>query len=202
MFYCNLAWGRIGLHASSLSKGDSFYKSGIQLKDSRILNDWNPQSSIWKLESRIQDCPGLPFMRRLIGNRSFRYELKQWNYTKILVTSSKVCNWTRKTFWVNILRRDLLEAKHKIKKWRQTAATARLLYPLNLSNVDDCFWSWILKDLKKREKKKIRPRVFRSYIIGRQRNVLKSLMHVQSCCFAREMYCFLTLSFSWLFNRK
>ena len=55
-------------------------------------------------------------MRRLIGNRSFRYELKQWNYTKILVTSRKVCNWTRKTFWVNILRRDLLEAKHKIKK--------------------------------------------------------------------------------------
>ena len=30
--------------------------------------------------------------------KSFRYELKQWNYTKISITSSKVCNWTRKTF--------------------------------------------------------------------------------------------------------
>ena len=147
-------WERVGLRALSLKKGHSYSKSGIQLKDSRILNDWNPQSSIWKLESRIQDCLELPYMRRLIGNRSFRYELKQWNYTKILVTSSKVCNWTRKTFWVNILRRDLLEAKHKIKKWRQTAATARLLYPLNLSNVDDCFWSWILKDFKKKRKRK------------------------------------------------
>ena len=39
------------------------------------------------------------------GNRfqhkSFRYELKQWNCTKISFTSSIVCWWTRKTFWVN-----------------------------------------------------------------------------------------------------
>ena len=31
-------------------------------------------------------------------------ELKQWNCQKISITSSKGCNWTRKTFWVNILR--------------------------------------------------------------------------------------------------
>ena len=36
-------------------------------------------------------------------NRSFRYEFKQWNCAKILISSSKVCNWTRKIFWVNIL---------------------------------------------------------------------------------------------------
>ena len=143
-------------------------------------------------------------MRRLIGNQSFRYELKQWNYTKTLVTLSKVCNWTRKTFWVNILRRDLLEAKHKIKnggKQRQPhACYTRSICQIRtiISGVQ------FLRTLKK-EKKKIRPRMFRSSITGRQRNVLKSLMHVQSCCFAHEMYCFLTLSlssFSWLFNRK
>ena len=143
-------------------------------------------------------------MRRLIGNQSFRYELKQWNYTKTLVTLSKVCNWTRKTFWVNILRRDLLEAKHKIKnggKQRQPHG----YYTRSICQM----WTIVsgvqfLRTLKK-EKKKIRPRMFRSSITGRQRNVLKSLMHVQSCCFAHEMYCFLTLSlssFSWLFNRK
>ena len=35
--------------------------------------------------------------------KSFRYELKQWNYTKISLTSSNVCAPTRETFWVNIL---------------------------------------------------------------------------------------------------
>ena len=34
---------------------------------------------------------------------NFQYELKQWSCTKILITSSIVCAWTRKTFWVNIL---------------------------------------------------------------------------------------------------
>ena len=36
--------------------------------------------------------------------KSFRYEFKQWNYTKISSTSSNVCAPTRETFWVNILR--------------------------------------------------------------------------------------------------
>ena len=29
---------------------------------------------------------------------------QQWNCTRISITSSKVCSWTRKTLWVNILR--------------------------------------------------------------------------------------------------
>lgn len=33
----------------------------------------------------------------------FQYKLKQWSCTKILITASIVCTWTRKTFWVNIL---------------------------------------------------------------------------------------------------
>ena len=36
--------------------------------------------------------------------RSFQYELKQWNCTKISIPSSIACSWTRKTFLVNILR--------------------------------------------------------------------------------------------------
>ena len=36
--------------------------------------------------------------------KSFWYKLKQWNCTKMLFTSGTVCEWTRKTFWVNILR--------------------------------------------------------------------------------------------------
>ena len=36
------------------------------------------------------------------GNQSFRYKLKQWNWTKISITSNMACAWTRKTFWVNI----------------------------------------------------------------------------------------------------
>ena len=34
--------------------------------------------------------------------KSFWYKLKQWNFTNIRFTSSIVCEWTRKTFWVNI----------------------------------------------------------------------------------------------------
>ena len=33
-------------------------------------------------------------------SKSFWYELKQWNFAKSLITSRKVCVWTRKTFWV------------------------------------------------------------------------------------------------------
>ena len=29
-----------------------------------------------------------------------RYELRQWNFEKSLITSKKVCIWTRKAFWV------------------------------------------------------------------------------------------------------
>ena len=33
-------------------------------------------------------------------SKSFWYELKQWIFAKSLITSKKVCIWTRKTFWV------------------------------------------------------------------------------------------------------
>ena len=46
------------------------------------------------------------------GNRSFRYELKWWNCTKILITASIVCVWTRKIFWVVILH-----SLYKPKAW-------------------------------------------------------------------------------------
>ena len=36
--------------------------------------------------------------------RFIQYELKQWNCTKISITSSIACTWTRKAFGVNILR--------------------------------------------------------------------------------------------------
>ena len=35
---------------------------------------------------------------------AFRYKLKQWNCTKNSITSSKVCNWTRKRCCANNLR--------------------------------------------------------------------------------------------------
>ena len=64
----------------------------------------------------------------------------------------------------------------------------------NSLNVSKCFWSWILKDcIKVQEKKKkvfvfcSRPRQnvkLGSFVQRRQRNVQKSVMHVQSCCFA------------------
>ena len=54
-------------------------------------------STSWKFGNRS-------FRRdtKLFRCKSFRYELKQLNCTKISITSRKVCSW--KTFWVNILR--------------------------------------------------------------------------------------------------
>ena len=66
------------------------------------------------------------------------------------------------------------------------------------SNVDKCFWSWILKDcIKVQEKKKkvvvlcsrsrqsVKFRHFHVMVVqSRQRNVQKSVMYVQSCCYA------------------
>ena len=70
----------------------------------------------------------------------------------------------------------------------------------NSSNVGKFFWSWIIKDCIKvqKKKKKIVVRLFPSstkrkirqfhvvvvVVQRRQRNVQKSVMHVQSCCFA------------------
>ena len=44
------------------------------------------------------------FGSKSFRNKSFWYELKQWNCTKISFTSGKVFTGTRKTFWVNALR--------------------------------------------------------------------------------------------------
>ena len=54
-------------------------------------------STSWKFGNRS-------FRRdtKLFRYKSFRYDLKQLNCTKISITSRKVCSW--KTFWVNILR--------------------------------------------------------------------------------------------------
>ena len=67
----------------------------------------------------------------------------------------------------------------------------------NSTNVGNFFWSWILKDCIELEEKKkkvvvLRSRppqnvklgIFTSYSKWRQKNVQKSVMHVQSCCFA------------------
>ena len=63
------------------------------------------------------------------------------------------------------------------------------LDPLNLSNVGDFSWSWILKDFIQLQKEKEKFVVVCSrspkYVAlrgGREKNVLKSVMHVQSIC--------------------
>ena len=73
------------------------------------------------------------------------------------------------------------------------------------SNVGNCFWSWILKDCINVQEKKIKlhcclvfpsstKREFRHFHVvvaqRRLRNVQKSVMHVQSCCFANQTYYF------------
>ena len=44
------------------------------------------------------------FNSKSFRNKSFWYELKQWNCTKISFTSSNIFAWTKETFWVNALR--------------------------------------------------------------------------------------------------
>ena len=67
----------------------------------------------------------------------------------------------------------------------------RLSTSFNLSNVGNLYWSWILKGCMEGQenKKKIvvfcsRPQDVKLVVQWRQRNVQKSAMHVQSCCFA------------------
>ena len=59
-------------------------------------------------------------------------------------------------------------------------------FSFNSSNVDNFLWIWILKDCIEVQKKKKREiRYFHVVVVQRrQRNVQKSVMHVQSCCFA------------------
>ena len=67
------------------------------------------------------------FNTKLFQYRSFRYELKQGNCTKILITSSKVWNWTRKFFWVNILY-CLSQVRETIHTWKELTCIKTTLY--------------------------------------------------------------------------
>ena len=74
---------------------------------------------------------------------------------------------------------------------------------LNLSNVGYFSWSWILKEFILVQKRKKNSSSFVHVLhkssrqeVSRQRNLLKSLMHVQSSCFAHRTNCFLMLSLS------
>ena len=84
------------------------------------------------------------------------------------------------------------------------------LEPLNSSNVGDFSWSWILKgfihvQIEKGKFVVVCSRPPYNVALGaftsqscseRQKNVLKSMMHVQSSCFAHKTNCFLTLLLS------
>ena len=86
-------------------------------RDSRFHKEFPgfrvPQAKISKIPKSVLNYMGRNDKRRANYNaarnrsfrhKSFRYELKQWTYTKISLTSSNVCAPTRETFWVNILR--------------------------------------------------------------------------------------------------
>ena len=71
-----------------------------------------------------------------------------------------------------------------VKRWKPGQCKlyrARVcLDPLNLSNVCDFSWSWILREFTRFKKGKENSSYSR-----RQRNELKSVMHIQ-CCFAQK----------------
>ena len=71
------------------------------------------------------------------------------------------------------------------------------------SNVGYFSWSWILKEFILVQKRKKNSSSFVHVLhksshqeVSRQRNLLKSLMHVQSSCFAHRTNCLLMLSLS------
>ena len=77
------------------------------------------------------------------------------------------------------------------------------------SNVGYFSWSWILKEFILVQKRKKNSSSFVHVLhksshqeVSRQRNLLKSLMHVQSSCFAHRTNCFLMLSLSSSCLRK
>ena len=62
-------------------------------KDSFFFNNWFIIWNIW----------GYGIRSFRFSQKSFWYELKQWNFAKSLITSKKVCLWTRKHFgWILI----------------------------------------------------------------------------------------------------
>ena len=94
-----------------LSSDAAFLRLSIWQKNERIYYwwYWNQNENIGKMVLLNKVTFSLWHFLYSLGNQSFRYklfryELEWWNCTKISITSSIVCAWTRKTFWVNILR--------------------------------------------------------------------------------------------------
>ena len=90
---------------------------------------------------------------------------------------------------------------------RQFSPALYYLNAWNRLNVGDFWWSWIFNDFIQLQKKKgifvvvihglVALGAFTSKsCVGRERNVIKSVIHVQSCCFAHKSNCFSTLSLS------
>ena len=126
-----------------------------------LMIEIRAQSSIWNwLESRILDCFGFNLTfgdwfetgrfdaSHFYTNSSSEFAQKFRSLqVKFAVEQENHFGWI---FFVEIcLKRS---TRYKIK-WRRTAASARLLHLLNLSNVDDFSWSWILNDLNKEKRK-------------------------------------------------
>ena len=78
---------------------------------------------------------------------------------------------------------------------------------LTLSNASELFWSWIsINHIQVHEENEFCHCLFTSFtkreirhfhvvvVQWRQRNIQKSVMQVQSCCFALSSYCFFTFS--------
>ena len=123
-----------------------------RIPESLMIGIRNPVSENWNQESKtVLDyllCGDWLETGRFDTNSSSEIIQKFWSlHVKFAIEQEKHFGWIS---FVEIC----LKRSTRLKKWRQTAATARLLYPLNLSNVDDCFWSWILKDFKKKRKRK------------------------------------------------
>ena len=85
--------------------------------------------------------------------------------------------------------------KTSLKKWIRAASNFIALIPsisFNSPKVGKVFWSWILEDCIKvqEKKKKVLPcvPVLDKTWNYRLRNVQKSVMHMQSCCFANLTY--------------
>ena len=90
---------------------------------------------------------------------------------------------------------------------RQFSPALYYLNAWNRLNVGNFWWSWNFNDFMQLQKKKgifvvvihglVALGAFTSKsCVGRERNVIKSVIHVQSCCFADKSNCFSTLSLS------
>ena len=67
-------------------------------------------------------------------------KLERWNCTKILITSSKVCNWTRKTFWVNVPR-SLSQVRETVYTSQESTCIEATGNPFSLLRATS--WGWL-----------------------------------------------------------